>query len=66
VATALYEQKKHWIDFNAGVLLEGSDNKETADVLYDKILQTVNGKYHTRNEMNKYFEIGIFKQGITI
>jgi altronate hydrolase len=64
--TALYVQKKHWIDFNAGVLLEGSDIKETAVSLYDKILQTVNGEYHTRNEVNQYFEIGIFKQGITI
>ena len=64
--TALYEQKKHWIDFNAGVLLEGSDIKETAVSLYGKILQTVNGEYHARNEVNQYFEIGIFKQGITI
>ena len=64
--TELYEQKKHWIDFNAGVLLEGSDIKETAVSLYDKILQTVNGEYHVRNEVNGYFEIGIFKQGITI
>ncbi len=64
--TALYEQKKHWIDFNAGVLLEGSDIRETAVSLYDKILQTVNGEYRARNEVNQYFEIGIFKQGITI
>ena len=64
--TELYEHKKHWIDFNAGVLLEGGGIKETAVLLYDKILQTVNGEYHARNEVNKYFEIGIFKQGITI
>ena len=64
--TALYEQKKHWIDFNAGVLLEGRDIRETAVSLYDRILQTVNGEYRTRNEVNGYFEIGIFKQGITI
>jgi altronate hydrolase len=64
--TKLYEQKKHWIDFNAGVLLDGKGLQETAVFLYDKIVQTVNGAYHTRNEVNQYFEIGIFKQGITI
>lgn len=64
--TAIYKQKKHWIDFNAGVLLEGADVKETAAALYEKVLQTVNGEMQTRNEVNQYFEIGIFKQGITI
>ena len=64
--TAIYQQKKHWIDFNAGVLLEGSDLKETAISLYDMVMKTVNGEYQARNEVNKYFEIGIFKQGITI
>jgi altronate hydrolase len=64
--SALYEQKKHWIDFNAGVLLEGEPLRKTADALYEKIMQTVNGESQTRNEINKYFEIGIFKQGVTI
>ncbi|MHC1759117.1 MAG: UxaA family hydrolase [Negativicutes bacterium] len=64
--TAIYQQKKHWIDFNAGVLLEGSDLNETAISLYDMVMKTVNGEYQARNEVNKYFEIGIFKQGITI
>ena len=64
--TQLYERKKHWIDFDAGVLLDGRDIKETAVSLYDRIVKTINGEYHTRNEVNKYFEIGIFKQGVTI
>jgi altronate hydrolase len=64
--TNLYERKKHWIDFNAGVLLEGGDLRETALHLYDRIVETINGAYRTRNEVNQYFEIGIFKQGITI
>ena len=64
--SALYAQKKHWIDFNAGVLLEGEPLRKTADALYEKIMQTVNGEVQTRNEINKYFEIGIFKQGVTI
>jgi altronate hydrolase len=54
------------IDFNAGVLLEGSDLKETAASLYEMVIKTVDGEYQARNEVNKYFEIGIFKQGITI
>ncbi|MCE5264996.1 MAG: altronate dehydratase family protein [Deltaproteobacteria bacterium] len=64
--TAIYEHKPHWIDFNAGVLLEGRGLQETAAGLYDRVMETVNGQYRTRNEMNGYFEIGIFKQGITI
>ena len=64
--TAIHEHKPHWIDFNAGVLLEGRGIQETAACLYDRIAQTVNGEYRTRNEVNGYFEIGIFKQGITI
>lgn len=64
--SAIYAQKKHWIDFNAGVLLEGKNILETADALYDRIMQTVNGESQTRNEINQYFEIGIFKQGVTI
>ena len=51
---------------NAGVLLDGGNIRETAVYLYDRIVRTVNGEYHVRNEVNKYFEIGIFKQGITI
>lgn len=64
--TALYEQKKHWIDFNAGGLLSGEDRQKLAAVLYERILDTANGTYRTRNEVNKYYEIGISKQGITL
>lgn len=64
--TALYEQKKHWIDFNAGGLLEGEDRKKMAAALYEAIMETANGVYRTRNEVNKYYEIGILKQGITL
>jgi len=64
--TAIHEHKPHWIDFNAGVLLEGRGLRETAAGLYDKVMETVNGQYRARNEVNGYFEIGIFKQGITI
>jgi altronate dehydratase len=54
------------IYFNAGVLLEGENIRDTADALYDRIMQTVNGESQTRNEINQYAEIGIFKHGITI
>ena len=40
--------------------------KETTVSLYDMVMKTVNGEYQARNEVNKYFEIGVFKQGITI
>lgn len=55
--TRLTEHKKSWIDFNA----QDSEAKD----LFNLIVETANGK-ETKNEINGYREIAIFKDGVTL
>lgn len=55
--TLLAENKKAWIDFDA--------QQYNEDELFSLILDTVNGK-KTKNEINGYREIAIFKDGVTL
>ncbi len=55
--TSLFTKKKNWIDFNA---MDGS-----ADALWRCLIDTANGK-QTKNEINGYREIAIFKDGVTL
>lgn len=67
--TALAERKPQWIDYDAGRLLGTStseDVKELDDELYDMILATANGQYHTHSEINDYWMLGCLKDGITL
>jgi altronate hydrolase len=62
--TPIYEAKPHWIDFNAGVLLE----KESDVVLREFINYTIkvaSGEL-VNNEKNDFREIAIFKTGVTL
>jgi len=34
--------------------------------LYNNIMDTVNGKYTTRNEVNGYYQMGILRDGVTL
>lgn len=60
--TALFEAKPHWIDFNAGEMLNGKDLRNE---LFDYVLNVCNGE-QTNNERNGYREIAIFKDGVTL
>ena len=63
----IYEKKPHWIDFNAGALLDGSANmEELADDLFDLIVRTASGETAAKNELNDYREIAIWKEGVTL
>jgi len=62
---ALAEKKPHWIDFNAGSLLEETDPDSLLLQLYDKILAVASGE-QAKNEINGYREIAIFKDGVTL
>jgi altronate hydrolase len=64
--TALYEQKKHWIDFNAGLLLEGENPEELAGRLMDLVLRIASGQAQTRNEIYGYRGISMLKDGATL
>ncbi|NMB97035.1 MAG: UxaA family hydrolase [Clostridiaceae bacterium] len=64
--TELYNRKKSWIDYNGGQLLEGRPIDETARDLYNYIISVASGDKRTKNEINGYKEIAIFKNGITL
>ena len=60
-------RKPHWIDFNAGALLDGNADMETlADQLFSYILDVASGRTLTNNEKHGYREIAIWKEGVTL
>lgn len=63
--TPLFNKKKNWIDFNAGELINGKDINKLTDELFELVIDIANGK-KTKNEINNYKEIAIFKQGVTL
>lgn len=65
--TAIAEKKPHWIDFNAGALLDGTVTMEQlADDLFALILDVASGREMTNNERHGYREIAIWKEGVTL
>ncbi len=63
--TLLYEKKKHWIDFDAGVLLSGADPQESAEELY-RLCRSAAGGEKPLAEQHGYYDIAIFKDGVTL
>ncbi len=63
--TPLSEKKKHWIDFDAGTLLENGSFEKSTMELFNTVLNIANGK-KALNEINHYEEIAIFKDGVTL
>lgn len=63
--SALAEHKANWIDFNAGMVLEGTSFEEATEKLMGLLKETANGKL-AKNEENEYREIAIFKDGVTL
>jgi altronate hydrolase len=59
-------RKRNWIDFNAGILLEGKSMDETVEDFLEYILDVASGKRKTRNEESGFREIAIFKDGVTL
>lgn len=63
--TSLATRKANWIDFNAGIILEGVSFEEAAKSLMALLKETAQGKL-SKNEENDYREIAIFKDGVTL
>ncbi len=61
----LAEKKADWIDFDAARLLDEPSDK-VRDSLLELICDVCSGKKQTRNEINGYREIAIFKDGVTL
>ncbi|HEX2081827.1 MAG TPA: altronate dehydratase family protein [Longimicrobium sp.] len=61
------EKKPHWIDFNAGALLDGSATMDgLADELFARVLDVASGRVLANNEKHGYREIAIWKEGVTL
>lgn len=63
--SALACKKKHWIDFNAGVLLDGADMDEQSELLLALCRRVADGE-QPHAEENGYYDIAIFKDGVTL
>ncbi len=63
--STLAKRKTNWIDFNAGILLEGIDMEEAGKQLLNLILRIASGQ-ETCSEKQGYREIAIFKSGVTL
>lgn len=61
----IYKRKPKWNDFDAGVLLSGTSMEKLTENLLDLILKVANGEVKTNTEVNRYFEMGIWRDGIT-
>ncbi|MBO7402027.1 MAG: altronate dehydratase [Lachnospiraceae bacterium] len=63
--SALAAHKKNWIDFNAGVVLEGMTLEETGDLLLSLVLEVASGK-RVKSELAGLYDMAVFKNGVTL
>jgi altronate hydrolase len=65
--TDIATRKPHWIDFNAGALLDGTKSMaQLEEDLFALILAVASGEQLANNEKNGYREIAIWKEGVTL
>ncbi len=65
--TEIAVKKPHWIDFNAGVLLDGTATMDRLEAdLFALILDVASGRALANNEKYGYREIAIWKEGVTL
>ncbi|MBO1510172.1 UxaA family hydrolase [Metabacillus bambusae] len=63
--TQIFETKRHWIDFNAGTLIEGQSSVELLEDFITYIIKVASGEL-LNHEKNNFREIAIFKTGVTL
>jgi altronate hydrolase len=63
--STLAQNKPHWIDFDAGRVLNGEDTEAVTDEFLQLIIDTASGK-PAKNEINEEREIAIWKDGVTL
>lgn len=61
----LAAKKPHWIDFDAGKLIHGVPMDDLLGEFVDLIVDIADGKL-SRNELNDFRELAIFKSGVTL
>jgi altronate hydrolase len=63
--TQLYKLKPHWIDFNAGSLVEDVSFENLLEEFIKFIIRVASGEL-ANNEKNNFRELAIFKTGVTL
>ncbi len=63
--TVLFENKRGWIDFNAGTVAEGEDLDAAGERLLDCVLRVASGE-KTKSENRGAREISILKDGVVL
>lgn len=63
--SALAERKPNWIDYDAGKILDNNRMEDSAEELFQLIMNVASGK-KTQNEEHGYREIAILKDGVTL
>ncbi len=63
--SALSKKKGNWIDFNCGVLVEGTDLEALRDQLFDYVIAVASGE-EVKSEKAGFHDMAIFKQGVTL
>lgn len=58
-------RKSHWIDYNAGVLVEEAQMDATAQDFFDYVLRVASGE-RVASERAGFHDMAIFKQGVTL
>ena len=61
----LADKKSNWIDFNAGVLVEGTSMEELSGQFYDYIIEVASGRRVCSEEAG-FHDMAIFKRGVTL
>jgi altronate hydrolase len=61
----LFNNKPHWIDFNAGGIVEGRTITEVCEEFIKYVIEVASGK-KVNNEIHGFREISIFKTGVTL
>ena len=63
----IFKNKPNWIDYNAGKLLDGEATFESmTDEFLKYLIDVASGRIKTKNEINGYKEIAIWKTGVTL
>jgi len=59
-------RKPGWIDFNAGILLEGTAMAEATEALFAYVLAVASGEKEPKSEKLSKKNLAIFKDGVTL
>ena len=62
---SLAKRKSGWIDFDASPILSGQSIDSLSQELLSYVIEIASGK-QTKNEENGFYEIAIFKDGVTL